>query len=81
MRSYFSFGSKNIPHINKRYKGGEDAWYADDQLLVVLDGVSDWNDLGIDPALFSKQLIKLIEQEHLNDRKSELVPLLDNALK
>jgi len=30
MRSYFSFGSKNIPHINKRYKGGEDAWYADD---------------------------------------------------
>ena len=43
-----------IPHVDKRYKGGEDACYADEKLLVVLDGVGGWNDVGVDPALFSK---------------------------
>ena len=56
-----------IPHPDKAYKGGEDACYADDRLLVVLDGVGGWNDVGVDPALFSKELVKLIEQEYKQD--------------
>ena len=52
--SYFKQGYSMIPHVDKRYKGGEDACYADDKLLVVLDGVGGWNEVGVDPALFSK---------------------------
>ena len=45
-----------IPHIEKRHKGGEDAYYVDEQMLVVLDGVGGWGNQGVDPGLFSKQL-------------------------
>jgi protein phosphatase PTC7 len=31
-------------------------------LLVVADGVGGWNDIGVDPALYSKELCKLIGQ-------------------
>ena len=27
-KMYFRYGAKNIPHIEKRQKGGEDAWVA-----------------------------------------------------
>ncbi|CDW91186.1 serine threonine family 2c [Stylonychia lemnae] len=79
-QSYFRHGFKMIPHIEKKYKGGEDACYADDQLLVVLDGVGGWNEVGVDPGLFTKQFIKLIEQEHKNDPNLELKILLEKAL-
>ena len=39
---YFRFGSSNIPHITKVDKGGEDAWIATENLLVVADGVGGW---------------------------------------
>ena len=61
-----------IPHVDKRYKGGEDACYADEKLLVVLDGVGGWNEVGVDPALFSKQLVGLIEEEYKKDPTQEL---------
>jgi len=54
--SYFKYGVKMIPHIEKRHKGGEDAYYVDEQMLVVLDGVGGWGNQGVDPGLFSKQL-------------------------
>lgn len=43
-----------IPHIQKRDKGGEDAYVAREDLLVVADGVGGWGEMGIDPGLFSK---------------------------
>ena len=43
-----------IPHPEKAYKGGEDAYAVSDQLLVVADGVGGWGNQGVDPGLFSK---------------------------
>lgn len=38
----FIYGSHMIPHPAKAYKGGEDAIFASDNLLVVADGVGGW---------------------------------------
>ena len=54
---YFRFAASNIPHISKRRTGGEDAWVASHNLLVVADGVGGWAAQGIDSGLFSKQLV------------------------
>ena len=51
---YFRYGVKNFPHADKVEKGGEDAWVASHNLLVVADGVGGWGLRGIDPGLFSK---------------------------
>ena len=48
------------PHPDKVAKGGEDALYESDNLLVVADGVGGWADHGVDPGLYSKKLCKLI---------------------
>ena len=61
-RNHFNFGSFMIPHPEKAYKGGEDACYADTRCLVVADGVGGWAEVGIDPALYSKQLVKNISE-------------------
>ncbi len=47
-----------IPHVEKAYKGGEDAFCAHDQLLSVADGVGGWAEQGVDPAKFSKALCR-----------------------
>ncbi len=39
-----------IPHPDKAYRGGEDAYYSSERLLVVADGVGGWNNQGIDPS-------------------------------
>ena len=51
---HFRYGEPNIPHDKKRAKGGEDAFLASSDLLVVADGVGGWASKGVDPALFSK---------------------------
>jgi len=38
----------------KRHKGGEDAWIASNNLMVISDGVSGWAYQGIDSGLYSK---------------------------
>lgn len=74
---YFRYGAKNIPHREKMEKGGEDAWVATSQLLVVCDGVGGWANQGIDSGLFSKQLVfdirKLFEDKPSYDLKTLLV--------
>ena len=55
---WFRYGSSNIPHFQKRYKGGEDAWLAQEDFLVVADGVGGWEAHGIDSGKFSKQLVQ-----------------------
>jgi protein phosphatase PTC7 len=47
------------PHPEKAYKGGEDAGFANENLLAVADGVGGWAQSGVDPALYSKNLIKM----------------------
>lgn len=61
-RFYFEYAYKMIPHPKKTDKGGEDACYTHDNLLAVADGVSGWAEFGIDAALYSKQLIRLIAE-------------------
>ena len=54
----FRHGSANIPQKDKRHKGGEDAYLASNDLVVVADGVSMWEtEFGIDSGRFSKQLV------------------------
>lgn len=50
------------PHPEKAYKGGEDAVFTSDNVLLVADGVGGWVESGIDPALYSKRLAKIIEE-------------------
>lgn len=56
----FIYGSHMIPHPEKAYKGGEDAMFVSDNVLVVADGVGGWADQGVDPGLYSKKLCEII---------------------
>ncbi|TNV72579.1 hypothetical protein FGO68_gene3233 [Halteria grandinella] len=71
-----------IPHFEKRYKGGEDAYIERPDLLVVADGVGGWGEVGVDPGLFSKALVKLIEEEYVkNPVQGKLKEYLVEAVK
>ena len=52
-------GASMLPHMEKRDKGGEDAYLMsnDFTVIAVADGVGGWNKKGIDPALFSNELV------------------------
>jgi protein phosphatase PTC7 len=50
------------PHPEKAYKGGEDAVFTSDNVLLVADGVGGWAESGVDPALYSKRLAKIVEE-------------------
>ena len=54
--NYLRSAYVNIPHHKKIYKGGEDAWISTDQIVAVADGVGGWNNKGVDPGLFSREL-------------------------
>ena len=54
MDAFFRQSVNMIPHYEKRHKGGEDAYVANEKLIVVADGVGGWGEVGIDPGLFSK---------------------------
>ena len=57
----FVFGSEVIPHFRKRDKGGEDAFFVHEpsNCFGVSDGVGGWEEDGVDPSLFSKELMQL----------------------
>ena len=50
------------PHYAKRHKGGEDAACMNENMISVADGVGGWAESGIDPAIYSKNLCKLIDE-------------------
>lgn len=50
-----------MPAVAKMETGGEDAWYHSANLIVVADGVGGWNRYGIDPALYSRQLVSNVK--------------------
>ena len=77
---YFRFGAKNIPHPDKLHKGGEDAWVAQSDLIVVADGVGGWANQGIDSGLFSKQLVKDIKSLFDLNPAWELKQILADAV-
>lgn len=52
--NYFKYAAASIPHPAKTQKGGEDAWVASPNVLVLADGVGGWESQGVDSGLFSK---------------------------
>lgn len=68
---YFNYGAKALPHIEKRDKGGEDAFCNSSEVLAVADGVGGWNEVGVDPRLYSQQLCENILSFY-NSFKSQL---------
>ncbi|PFH31585.1 hypothetical protein BESB_025580 [Besnoitia besnoiti] len=54
-------GSFSIPRDDKRYRGGEDAWFTSSMCNAfgVADGVGEWEDLaGINPQSFAEDLMR-----------------------
>ena len=45
-----------IPHPEKAHRGGEDAYFSQEKMLTVADGVGGWNNYGIDPSKYSRFL-------------------------
>lgn len=48
-----------IPHPEKAHKGGEDAMFSDTYILAAADGVGGWADSGVDPGIYSKNLMTM----------------------
>ena len=78
---YFRYAASNIPHPTKVEKGGEDAWVASSNLLVVADGVGGWANRGIDSGLFSKQLVSDIKMIFDANEAQELKSVLVESVK
>lgn len=47
----------------------------------MLDGVGGWNDAGVDPGLFSRQLVHFISEEHKTSPEKTLKNSLVDAVK
>lgn len=54
-----------IPHPSKADRGGEDAWFVSDggAFFGVADGVGGWSEVGVDPGLYSRELMRLAREE------------------
>ena len=50
----------NIPHYKKRERGGEDGWISAENMIAVADGVGGWNNRGVDPGIFTRELCGLV---------------------
>ena len=57
--NHFIHAISSYPHPEKTHKGGEDAYFVHKNIIAVADGVGGWNDHGVDPSLYSKQLVKM----------------------
>ena len=68
-----------IPHDDKVHRGGEDAAFANDTILVVADGVGGWALKGINPGLFSETLVQTVVEFHERDGHKKTVDLLSES--
>ncbi|KAK9069088.1 hypothetical protein SSX86_013204 [Deinandra increscens subsp. villosa] len=66
-------GTRLVPHPKKVAKGGEDAFFVSGYsggVIAVADGVSGWAEKDVDPALFSRELMRkassLVDDEEVN---------------
>ena len=65
--NYFKFGGYNIPRLDKTSSGGEDFFCVNKKLISIVDGVGGWNEIGINPGIYSHCLCDLIEEHFLSD--------------
>jgi len=68
--NHFHYGANLTPHPEKVYKGGEDAYFANNYVIAVADGVGGNALSGIDPSVYAKTLCRLIGN-YVNERGSE----------
>eukprot|EP01066_Platyproteum_vivax_P009468 Platyproteum_vivax@DN4170_c0_g1_i1.p1 len=61
-RGLFDSAKCVIPHPYKEHFGGEDAAFCTDRALGVADGVGSWESVGIDAGLYSKELLRRVEE-------------------
>lgn len=61
---FFKFAAHVLPHPDKVAKGGEDAYFAEHNLLCVADGVGGWAEYGVDPAEYSRALVANVEKNY-----------------
>jgi protein phosphatase PTC7 len=54
-----------IPHPSKQDKGGEDAFFISPSTACVgvADGVGGWAEIGVDPGLYSRELMRRCQDE------------------
>lgn len=78
---YFESGSCMIPHPDKVYKGGEDAYFVskDKTVMGVFDGVGAWSNIGIDPGLYSKSLASECNEAYEQLKTKDPLDLLERA--
>lgn len=51
-----------LPLPLQEQKGGEDACFIADHCIGVADGVGGWAEIGVDPGLYSRQLMEFAKQ-------------------
>jgi len=73
-KNYFITGVCMIPHKEKAYKGGEDAFSCsiDGCMFCLADGVGGWAKKGVDPGLYSKELCS--QFKYLYESQMKLLP-------
>lgn len=75
----FCTGVVCIPHPEKADKGGEDAFFVENNALGVFDGVGGWASIGVDAGLYSKELARLTRNYVLREGPSAIVDALKHA--
>lgn len=63
-----------IPHPAKEEKGGEDAYFIAEHFMGVADGVGGWAEIGVDPGLYSRQLMDCAKQAAATCKPSPHAP-------
>ncbi|CAL4958409.1 unnamed protein product [Urochloa decumbens] len=61
LEAVLSIGTHVIPHPRKAASGGEDAFFANSDaggVFAIADGVSGWAEKDVNPALFSRELMR-----------------------
>jgi len=76
---FFTYGVTSLPHTDKRSKGGEDSNCHNDNLIAVADGVGGWNEIGVDPSAYSRELCSNILSEYNSNPKNKTEEIFINA--
>jgi len=70
-----------LPHPSKVAKGGEDAFFIgeDGNSIGVADGVGGWAEVGVDPAIYARNLMLLSKEAYDKEKKKEPLEILNFA--
>lgn len=63
---HMEHGTYLIPHPVKAKTGGEDAALAQNNILIVADGISAWGLSGLSAGAYSREMVQRIEEEYRN---------------